>query len=149
MEKQKFCSAEERQLNWFINFKLPNYWKKIGLGLFIIPILMFIAIKFMDNDFMVLKNVLRKIILVGLLIITISKEKIEDEFIESLRSRAFSFAFVIGAVYVLIMPIINYLVFSLIKPSKANFEDLGDFQVLWFLFFFYLVVFEMLKRKHR
>ena len=61
----------------------------------------------MDGDFIALKNILRKIILVGLLVITISKEKIEDEFIENLRSGAFSFAFGIGVGYVLIQPIIN------------------------------------------
>lgn len=148
MDNQKICNAEERRLNWLINFKLSNSWKKIGWGLLFISFAILIAVKFFDGEYTVLKSVLKKVSLLGLLIVVISKEKIEDELVENLRGKAFTFSFIIGIVYVLIQPLINYLAFLLIKPEKANFEDLGDFQILWFLLIVYLMTFWFLKKRN-
>lgn len=148
MNKQKICTAEERRLNWLINFKLPNYWKKIGWSILFISFGFLIVSKFLDGDFSIIKSILKKTALLGLLIVTISKEKIEDELIENLRAKAFSFAFIIGVVYVLVQPLINYLAFVILKPQSANYEDLGDFQILWFLLVVYLTAFWYLKRRN-
>lgn len=148
MNKQKFCNAEERRLNWLINFKLPNYWKKVGWSILIISFGFLLVNKFLGDDFSIIKSILKKTALLGLLIVTISKEKIEDELIENLRAKAFSFAFIIGVVYVLIQPLINYLAFVIVKPQQANYEDLGDFQILWFLFTVYLMAYWFLKKRN-
>lgn len=148
MNKQKFCDAEERRLHWLVNFKLPNTWKKIGWGLLSLSFALLILTKFFDGDYLVIRSVLKKITLLGLLIVVISKEKIEDELVENLRGKAFSFAFIIGVVYVLVQPLINYVAFLLLKPEKANFEDLGDFQILWFLLVVYLMTFWFLKKRN-
>ncbi len=86
--------------------------------------------------------------LIGLLIVTISREKIEDEFIENLRSKSFSLAFIIGVIYVLAQPLVNYIVSLILQSEKASFEDLGDFQILWFLLVIYLTAFWSLKRRN-
>jgi hypothetical protein len=148
MNKRKFCKAEERRLNWLINFKLPNYWKKIGWGLLLISLVLILSTKFLDGNFDLLKSILKKAMLIGLLIVTISREKIEDEFIENLRSKSFTLAFILGVIYVLAQPLINYIAFLLFKPGKAIFEDLGDFQILWFLLVVYLTAFWSLKRRN-
>ncbi|SRX73645.1 hypothetical protein [Aequorivita antarctica] len=148
MNKQKFCEAEERRLNWLINFKLPNYWKKIGWGILVVSLALILSTKFIDGDFDLLKSILKKAMLIGLLIVTISREKIEDEFIENLRSKSFSLAFIFGVIYVLAQPVVNYIVSLILQSEKANYEDLGDFQILWFLLVVYLTAFWSLKRRN-
>lgn len=130
-----------------MNFKLPNYFKKVGWTLVILSLISLFATKLFEGDFDLLKTILKNLMLLGLLIVTLSKEKIEDEYIENLRSMAFRCAFILGVIYVLIQPLINYLAFVLVKPDKAMFQDLGDFQILWFLLVFYLTVFWVLKRR--
>ncbi|AFL79557.1 hypothetical protein Aeqsu_0025 [Aequorivita sublithincola DSM 14238] len=148
MNKRKFCDAEEHRLHWLINFKLPNQWKKIGWGILFLSFGFLIISKFLDGDYTLVSSIFKKTALLGLLIVTISKEKIEDELAENLRSKAFSFAFIIGVVYVLVQPLINYLAFVIVKPQNANYEDLGDFQILWFLLVVYLMTFWFLKKRN-
>ncbi len=148
MSKESFCKAEERRLHYLLNFKLPNYYKKIGLAIILISFLFLIAFKFIEGEPEWVRSILQKAMLVGLLVITISREKIEDELVQSLRSKAFSIAFILGVLYVLIQPLVNYGVGILIEPNDTNFEDLGDFQVLWFLLVVYLTAFWSLKRKN-
>lgn len=147
MQLNKICDSEERRLRWILNFKLPNYFKKVGWTLVILSLISLFATKLFEGDFDLLKTILKNLMLLGLLIVTLSKEKIEDEYIENLRSMAFRCAFILGVIYVLIQPLINYLAFVLVKPDKAMFQDLGDFQILWFLLVFYLTVFWVLKRR--
>ncbi len=51
MNKRKFCEAEERRLNWLINFKLPNYWKKIGWSLLLVSLVLTLSTKLLDGRF--------------------------------------------------------------------------------------------------
>ena len=148
MKTQKFCDGEERRLNWLITRKLPNSWKKIGWGILIVSLALILLNRYLDVDHLIFKSILKNTMLVGLLIVTISKEKIEDELVENLRSKAFSFAFIMGVAWVLVQPLINYLVSFLITPQRANYQDLGDFQILWLLLVIYLTVFWVLKRSN-
>ena len=147
MNHNKICDSEERRLKWLMNYKLPHSWKKVGWVLFIISLVSILLIKFLDGDFELLKAILKNSMLLGLLIVTLSKETIEDEFIENLRSKAFRGSFLVGVIYVLVQPLVNYVAFLIARPDKAEVEDLGDFQILWFLLVVYLTIFWMLKRK--
>lgn len=148
MKTGKLCEGEERRIIWLINFKLPNYWKKIGWGILALSFALILVSRYIDVNQFIFKSILKNTALVGLLIVTISKEKIEDELIENLRSKAFSFAFIIGVIYVLVQPLINYLALLLLKPEKANLEDLDDFQILWFMLIVYLFAFWLLKKRN-
>ncbi|MGO3181950.1 MAG: hypothetical protein ACTIJ9_03875 [Aequorivita sp.] len=94
MKEQKFCDGEERRLDWLITRRLPNSWKKVGWG--ILSLALILLNRFLEIDHLLFKSILKKTMLIGLLIVTISKEKIEDERVETLRSKAFSFAFIVG-----------------------------------------------------
>ncbi len=148
MEKNKICNAEERRLHWLVNFKLPNSYKKVGWGLLIISFAFLIVTKFLDGDYLLINSIVKKIVLVALLIVAISKDEIEDELVESLRAKAFSFSFIFGVLFVLVQPFINYVALLVLKPEKAQFKDLGDFQILWFLLIVYLTAFWFLKRRN-
>ncbi|PHS63985.1 MAG: hypothetical protein COB12_09000 [Flavobacterium sp.] len=147
MNLKSVSECEDRRIQKFINFKLPNYYKKIGWIGFILSFVILIATKFFEGDYSILVEILKRLLLVFLLIVVMSKEKLEDEMIKSIRSQAFSFAFVGAVAYTLLQPVINIIVASIVKPEKAIFNDLGDFQILWFMMIIYLVVFMKLKKR--
>jgi len=147
MNLKSVSECEDRRIQKFINYKLPNHYKKIGWAGFILSFAILIATKFFDGDYSVLVEVLKRLLLVFLLIVVMSKEKVEDEMIKSIRSQAFSFAFVGAVAYTLLQPLVNLIVALIVKPEKAIFNDLGDFQILWFMMTIYLVVFMKLKKR--
>ncbi len=147
MNIKSASECEDRRILKFINFKLPNYYKKIGWIGFTISFVILLSTKYFDGDFSILIELLKRLLLVFLLIVVMSKEKVEDEMIKSIRSQAFSFAFVGAVAYTLLQPTVNLIVSAIVRPDKVIFEDLGDFQVLWFMMIVYLVVFMKLKKR--
>jgi len=144
----KLCKAEYRRLKKIQNYQylLPNHYKKVGIALLIASLTALIARKYLFEDVDVVQEIGRKGMLLALLLITLSKEKIEDELITKLRGQAFAAAFIAGVIYTLVQPLINYMVAFLIKPEKAIYSDLGDFIVMWFMLVIYLTFFYMFKR---
>ncbi|MFK5981888.1 MAG: hypothetical protein QM499_03155 [Flavobacteriaceae bacterium] len=147
MNLKSISECEDHRISKFINYKLPNYYKKIGWVGFALLFAILLSTKFFDGDYSILVEILKRLLLVFLLIVVMSKEKVEDEMIKSIRSQAFSFAFVGAVAYTLLQPVVNLIVSSIVKPEKVIFEDLGDFQVLWFMMIVYLVVFMKLKKR--
>lgn len=148
MNLKSIQECDRRRAQKLLNFKLPNSYKKIGWICFAISFGGIFLTKFFDGDVEVLKEVLKKTSLVFLFVVVLSREKIEDERIQNFRAQSFSFAFLAGVLYILLQPLFNWLVFAIVKPEKAVFEDLGDFQVLWFMLFIYLMFFNISKRWH-
>jgi hypothetical protein len=75
-----------------------------------------------------------------------SKDKIEDEMTTSLRSQSYTIAFVIGVIYALVMPYVNFGVSNAVNSGSESFKDLGDFQVLLFMLMIQLMFYHNLKR---
>ena len=147
MNMKSIIECERKRVEKFLNFKLPNHFKKIGWFGFALVFITLLATKFFDGDYEVLITVLKKLSLVFLLIVVFSREKTEDEMIQKIRAQSFSFAFLGGVLYTLGQPIINYFVFLIAKPEKAIVEDLGDFQILWFMLTVYLMFFYVTKKR--
>ncbi len=148
MAKETFCEAEDRRLRKIMNFGLPNSYKKIGIALVAVCLLFLIARKLFSMEISeTIRFISKRVVLVGLLIIVISKEKIEDEMIQNIRGRAFTMAFIVGVIYTLLQPLINYIASFIIEKDKEPLSDVGDFQVLWFLLTMYLLFFYMIKRR--
>ena len=118
----------------------------MGIALLIASLAALITRKYLFEDVELVQEIGRKGMLLALLLITLSKEKIEDELITKLRGQAFAAAFIAGVIYTLVQPLINYMVAFLIKPEKAIYSDLGDFIVMWFMLVIYLSFFYMFKR---
>lgn len=74
---ESFLDCERKSIDKLKKFQLPNQAKKIGWVVFCIA---FIALFFTTKDTN-LKLIAKYSILIGLLIISISKEEIEDELI--------------------------------------------------------------------
>ena len=147
MNYKSVSECEQRKWVKYFNYKLPNQYKKIGWAGFTFSIIILLSTKFFDGDFEILKEILKRLLLVFLLIVVISKEKEEDEMIKTIRSQAFSMAFVGGVIYTLLQPIVNFIASLIVGDEMSVFEELGDFQILWFLMIIYLVVFNKLKKR--
>lgn len=145
MDTKKVIECERTKIERWSEFQLPNRWKTIGTLLCLVTFSTMIGLKFTDSEPLWLKEVLRKSLLVGFLIVILSKEKIEDEMLGALRAKAFTLAFVIGVLYALAQPLIDNLVHNLIyEPNPDN--DFSYFQLLSFMLLIQIMFFEVLKR---
>ena len=147
MSKQSICERERNQIEKMNKFQLPNKYKKVGYILTFLGFALLIAKKYFEEPDW-LKPILYGVILLGLLLISLSKDKIEDEFIDSLRSQSYRLAFIIAIVYSLVQPIINFVVGSILNQDD-DFEGFNYFQVLFFMLIVQLMFFYQLKRYNR
>ena len=138
------CKAERDKLQRWGKFQLPNGYKKIGWSIIIVTFLLMIAKKFVDEPTWV-KPVLRNVMLLGFLIVSISKEKIEDELMTSLRATSYRLALIIGVLYALVQPYVTYAIESLIDSKNAELDN-GYFQVLLYILLVQILFFNALKR---
>jgi len=147
MTLKSLMDNEHKRMEKLKNLQLPHSYKKIGFGIFILSFIAFLIVAF-ATDSLEAKLITKYGILMGLLITSISKEKIEDELIIELRMQSYTFAFVIGVIYSLGMPFIDYLFDFIFQNDKAIFKDMGDFQILWMLLFVQVFYFAKLKSSH-
>ena len=79
------------------------------------------------------KNVAENLLLFSLLLLAVSKDKIEDEMTIKLRMQAFASSFIFGVVFVIIMPYINYLFDGEFFVNKGAFELLLTMLIFFFI----------------
>jgi uncharacterized membrane protein len=143
MTKEQLLECEARRINKL--YLLPNKYKKFGVALLILAVAALLIFKFMDGEFVIAKDLAKKGLLVGLLFISISKDKIEDERASKLRSQSYTWAFIFGVGYTIVAPYISYAVKYIFKPEKAIFAELDVFVILWFMLCIQLLFFHTLK----
>lgn len=102
--------------------------------------------KYFDNPVW-LKPILEGVLLMGMLLFSISKDKIEDEYIDSLRSQSYRLAFVFAILYALLQPLVNFVV-SYALQQDNEYESFNYFQVLFFMLVVQLLFFWKLKKQH-
>ena len=148
MNMKSAQKCEKTHMDKWLNFKLPNYAKKIGWGLFIVSLVSLLSTKLIDGDLTVAKVFLKKAMLLSLFIVVLSREKVEDERVQHIRAKAFGVTFLFSAVYILVQPIVNFVVGFILGEEQELFEDLGDFVILWFMLVVYLMFFYIAKRNN-
>ena len=146
MKKSTICERERIQLEKMNKFQLQSQYKKIGLIFALGSFFFMIAIKYIDNPVW-LKPFLHGVLLIGLLLISVSKEKIEDEYIDSLRSQSYRLAFILAIVYALVQPIVNFVV-AYVFNQDDDIKNFNYFQVLFFMLIVQLLYFWKLKKQH-
>ncbi|WP_203295799.1 hypothetical protein [Luteirhabdus pelagi] len=127
-------------------FQLPQSYQTVGLAIAIIAFVGLIARKFMTTEPDWIRSLCLNLILVGLLTISLSKEKVEDEYIAMLRSRSYQFAFIMGVLYVLIQPYVTYAVEYLFNPEEAEVQ-MSYFQAIAFMLMVQLLFFKVFLKK--
>ncbi|NRA94238.1 MAG: hypothetical protein HRU26_16465 [Psychroserpens sp.] len=147
MEHSDFVERERKGLIKLINFRLPYIWWNIGGTIAGVAILMMFVRGFlMDGDQLLLKEILKKALLIGLVLMSIAKDKDEDELIVKIRMQSYTYAFITGVIYALIMPYVEFGVSNVVHGGGEAYKDLGDFQVLIFMLMVQLMCFYALKR---
>lgn len=139
-----FCESERKRLDRLNNFQLPNKYNRIGWYFVLFVFVLMIAKKFVDEPSWV-KPVLRNSMIVGFLIISLAKEKIEDELMVKLRAQSYRLAFVFGVIYSLVQPYIELGVDYLFNADQASM-GFSYFQTLIFMLVVQIGFFEQFKR---
>lgn len=149
MNLKSFIECERKSLEKMKRYQLPNRFKKIGIGIIIISLVTFLVNKFSIEN-IDLKLTAKYGILVGLLLVSISKEKIEDELITSLRMQSYTFAFIAGVIITLLTnPLFNYIANIISQKQQENFQEVRDWEILWILLSVQVFYFEFLKRMNK
>lgn len=147
MNTEKLINCERKQFQKFIKFRLPHGFMTIGIAIIIASIVgMCVRAFALEGDLIWLKQLLQKTLLVGMLIMSMSKDKVEDEMTITLRAQSYAIAFVVGVIYALVMPYVEYGVSNVVHSGGEAFKDLGDFQVLLFMLMIQLMFYHNLKR---
>lgn len=147
MDPQKIVACERNSFKKMIQFRLPHRYVYVGIIIVILTIVaMCIRAFVLESEAIWLKELLRKAMLVGLLVISISKDKVEDEMTQQLRTQSYMLAFVIGVCYALIMPYVEFGVDTFVDKNPNLHKSLGDFQVLIFMLMIQLGFYHYLKR---
>jgi hypothetical protein len=131
-------------------YQLPNKFKIIGLVLCIISIFSISIIAFSLENFKyndLLDRIAKTVMVLGLLIISISKEKIEDELIAKIRMQSYNYSVIGTVMFYLIKPFINYtIVFAF--SSAPRMEGSKDIGLLAFLLTVQILTFRSLKKAY-
>lgn len=142
MEKQ---SQHQSQLRLF-----PNYFKKVGIGLFLFAL---IALKLVNIYLMELNPlwferyhdflpILRfDISIIGLLLFAFAKDKIEDELTILIRLQSIEYAFTFTVLFVIITHVVNFT--NHIKVLEVDGSFITTLMLVAYIFNFYI------KKKNR
>ncbi len=138
--------CERTKIEKWSRFQLSHKWKTVGIMISLSVFAMLLGLKLMDDRPQWTSEVLKRLLIVGFLIISISKDKEEDEMIASLRAKSYTLAFIFGVLYTLIQPVVDYLVHQYVFSASEN-NTFSYFQVLWFMLLIQIMFFEVLKRQ--
>jgi len=147
MTAKTLRNCERKKMKDLTKYQLPNHFKTIGIGLTLASFAALFLNKFAFNmpEF---KFMAKHGMLIGLLLVSIAKEKIEDERIGQLRMQSYTFAFIAGVMYALVLPFMDFLVDVVVQNKEAVLKDTGDFMILWLLLTIQVLYFEFLKKLH-
>lgn len=100
----------------------------LGIAIGLLSIVMVLLRAFaMGGDIERLELLLQRRLLVGMLIMSWSKDKVEGVMTIGLRSQSYAIAFIIGVLYTIIMPYVEFGVSKVLHSGGEAFKDLGDF----------------------
>lgn len=150
----KAClNDEHNRMYKILNFRLSHGFKKIGLFGAILIFLVLLGYKFIGSNSLIVKDVLRTLLLFFLLIASLSKDKLEDEYNRQMRFQSFVIAFVVATVYSILLPLItivlDLLITNITGGGNVSFYEMSAFEVLFILLGIQLLSFETLKRLGR
>ncbi len=122
---------------------LPNYFKKIAWGLLTLSVIIIVLSisKVLLINKELINNIFESGILLSLLLMALTNDKIEDELTMKIRVGAFAGSFISGVAFFIAYPFVN-LIFD-----GSFMSDVGAFQLLLTMLFFYFGFFSLAKRK--
>jgi magnesium-transporting ATPase (P-type) len=147
MSAQNYMQKEQKSLMKLINFRLPRQFMIFGLIVFGLSFLLLIFREAVFGiDSLYIKEGLQKSLLVSMLIMSLTKDKEEDEMTTQLRMQSYAWAFITGVIYALVMPYVEFGVGSILNEGEETIGTLGDFRILVFMLLVQLMSYHVLKR---
>jgi hypothetical protein len=151
MELKAKQEGDIEKINKFTGYQLPNKFKIVGLVIVIISFLSimtslkiyFIDIKYHD----LFERIALTGSVLGLLIISISKEKVEDELMAKIRMQSYNYAVIGTVLFYLIFPFVVFIVESIFS-SMPKIEGSKDVSVLGVLLMMQILTFRKLKKAY-
>ena len=127
-----------------LGLMLPNYFKKVGIAVIALTVLAVVVIKLSGLQLSVRQlelapTMMLNFIIVGLLFITLSRDKEEDEMTLVLRWKAMAWAFLTGSMYIIVLPIVNFIMQNPYTPITGQY-------IVMFMLIGFLLVYARLKR---
>ncbi len=122
---------------------LPNFWRKYiyAFGLLIIFIFFLSIMHWLPFEKRLLKELILDGLLVSMLLLVLTQDKQEDEMTMNIRLKAFAASFIYGVVFTIIDPFLSYLLEGQMGVEK------GAKEIFLNMFFFYFLIFILMKRK--
>jgi hypothetical protein len=148
MKEQGFIERERNSLDRLVRFRLPNYYKRIGIVSFLLLLVTLITFKFTETEPEWVNAIVRQLTLLCLWMISFSKDKVEDEMIALFRSQAYAFAFLIGVFYAMVQPYVSYGIDLLLQRDDPQVA-MDYVRILSFMLLIQILSFETLKRLNR
>ncbi len=126
-----------------VNLKLlPNYFKKISIGLLAFTILTLILNKssILGFDRELIKEIVKVGLLASLSMLALTKDKVEDELTIKIRMNSYAVSFLMGVTFLIIQPFTNLLF------DNSFSSDMSAFQLILTMLFFYFIMFFSYKK---
>lgn len=122
---------------------LPNKYKKVAYGFMLlsvlVPILSKVGVVTIEKE--VTKTIFSSGILLSMLLLALTRDKLEDELTLKIRLKALAISFIYGVGYVIAGPFVN-----LLFDGEFLYEDMGMESLLLTMFLFYFMMFNLMKR---
>lgn len=143
MKIEKILDFESKQLNR-LHF-LPYRYKSMGFIVLALSLIGLVFMYFAQTDLMLLKEVLKSLLLLSMLLISVTKERSEDEYTLRQRAKSYIFAFVITVLYAIFQPYVDYGVGLLLKPESAVYSEYSTFVIIWYMLFIQIGFYYLLR----
>lgn len=123
---------------------LPFYWKKIGLGVMVLAFVPAAIVKMLHVDILPANKELFRLFtmnafILGLLLVAMAKERVENERMMALRRKAMAGALVTAVLLVLIKPLVDLLFKEPVGDMKSQEFVVG-------MLFAYLLLYYLQKK---
>lgn len=146
MNKKSFVDCERNRLQKILDFRLPASFKWYGVVLLVLAFVLFFVRKQFPEHAELIRSIGRTIFIIGLLCISLARDKEEDEMTIALRAQSYAIAFIVGVIYAIIMPYVEFGVSNIVHGGGEAYKQLGDFQLLSFMFLIQIGFYQTLKR---
>ena len=151
MEPKAKQEGDIEKIDKFTGYQLSNKFKIVGLVLFITSILSIITslkLYMLDIKYHELfERIALSVSVIGLLIISISREKIEDELIAKIRMQSYQYAGLGTVLFYLAIPFVHFII-ELLLSDKPTIEGSKDVSVLGVLLMMQILTFRKLKKAY-
>lgn len=144
---------EYSRLMKILNFRLPHRFKNFGLICAVLIFVFLLFYKFYGSNDLIIKDLCRTFMLFFLLIASLSKDIVEDEYLNHVRYQSYVLAFICAITYAIGLPLVafifDFLITTITSEGTISFNEVSAFEVVFILVCFQLLFFETLKRLGR